>query len=80
MKLTTTRLIAAAVTASSILAMTAPAFAHAATYAFVNSSQEVSTVTADNWMAALTNALNIDEHSGVLLLTAQNASIVGKSM
>jgi hypothetical protein len=75
-----TRLIAASIAASSILAMTAPAFVHAATFAFVNTSQEVSMVTADNWMAAMTNALNIDEHSGVLLLTAQNQSIVGKKI
>jgi hypothetical protein len=46
----------------------------------VNTSQEVSIVTADTWMAALTNALNIDEHSGVLLLTTQNSGIVGKKI
>jgi hypothetical protein len=74
------RLIAASIAVSSILAMTTPAFAHAATYAFVNTSQEVSIVTADTWMAALTNALNIDEHSGVLLLTTQNSGIVGKKI
>ena len=72
-----TRIIAASIAASSILAMTAPAFVHAATFAYVNSAQEVSTVTADNWMAAMTNALNIDVHSGVLLLTNQNAGLVG---
>jgi hypothetical protein len=74
------RLIAASIAVSSILAIATPTFAHAATFAFVNTSQEVSMVTADNWMAAMTNALNIDEHSGVILLTAQNAGIVGKKI
>jgi hypothetical protein len=76
---TAVRLIAAGVAASGVLAMAAPSLAHAATYAYVNTSEEVSTVTADNWMDAIATAPNIDPHSGVLLLTSQNSTIVGTS-
>ena len=54
--------------------------AHAATYAFVNQSKEVSTVNANDWMTAIATALNIDIHSGVLLLDSQNGNIVGTSI
>jgi hypothetical protein len=73
-------LLTAGIAFSGVLATALPSLAHAATYAFVNQAQEVSVVNADNWMAALTNALNIDVHSGVLLLTSQNSSIVGTSL
>jgi hypothetical protein len=65
----TMRLLAAGVAASGVLTMALPSLAHAATYAYVNQSQDVSTVSADNWMDAIATASNIDPHSGVLLLT-----------
>lgn len=74
------RLIAGGIAASSMLAMALPGLAHAATYAYVNQSQEVSTVTADDWMSAIATAPNIDVHSGVLLLTSQNSNVVGTSI
>jgi hypothetical protein len=75
--------IAAGIAASGVLATALPTLTHAATtytYAYVNQAQEVSTVVAENWMAAIATAPNIDAHSGVLLLTAQNAGIVGRSI
>ncbi len=74
------RFIAAGVAASSVLAMAVPTFAHAATFAYVNQQMEVRTVVADNWTIAIATAPNIDIHSGVLLLTNPNASIVGTSI
>ena len=70
-------LLAGGIVASSVFAMGLPSFAHAATYAFVNTSREVSIVNADNWMEAIANAYNIDSHSGVLLLTSLNSNIIG---
>ncbi|MBI4086773.1 hypothetical protein HY416_02200 [Candidatus Kaiserbacteria bacterium] len=75
---TSTKALLAVGIASAILFATAlPSFAHAATYAFVNTSMEVRTVTADNWMTAIANAFNIHTRSGVLLLNNQNDTIVG---
>jgi hypothetical protein len=74
------RLITAGVIASSVAAMALPAFAHAATFAYVNQSMEVRTVVANDWMSAIATAPNIDEHSGVLLLINPNSSIVGSSI
>jgi hypothetical protein len=74
------RLLAAGVAASGLLTMALPGLAHAAAYAYVNQNQEVSTVNADDWQTALLNAPNIDIHSGVLLLTTQNSTVVGASI
>jgi len=65
------RLLIAGLVASSVFAMAIPSFAHAATYAYVNQSGEVSTVTADNPTLAMANAFKIDIHSGVMLLISQ---------
>ncbi len=57
------------------------AIAHAATYAYVNSSGNVSTVTASGWQTALATAPNIGLHSGVMLLISQlDFDIVGDSI
>ncbi|OGG48618.1 hypothetical protein A3G63_02810 [Candidatus Kaiserbacteria bacterium RIFCSPLOWO2_12_FULL_52_8] len=71
-------LLVAGIAASSVFALALPSFAHAATYAYVTQNMEVSTVTANDWMSAIATAFNIDEHSGVLLLTSQYNNIVGK--
>ena len=65
------RLLIAGLVASSVFAMAIPSFAHAATYAYVNQSGEVNTVTADNPTLAMANAFKIDIHSGVMLLISQ---------
>jgi hypothetical protein len=74
------KIMAVGFAASSIFAMAIPAFAHAASYAFVNQSNDVSFVIASDPMSALANALNIAFHSGVMLLTNQNSGIVGSSL
>jgi hypothetical protein len=73
-------IVAAALASSSLLALALPSFAHAATYAFVNTAGEVNAVTADSWMAAIANAVNIHVHSGVMLLATQNDNILNTSI
>lgn len=69
-------IIAATLASSSVFALALPSFAHASTYAFVNTSGEVNAVTADSWTLAIANAINIAIHSGVVLLTSQNQNIL----
>jgi hypothetical protein len=73
-------LLIAGVAASCLTALALPSLALAATYAYVNQAREVSTVNANDWQTALLNATNIDEHSGVLLLTPQNSAVVGTTI
>lgn len=71
----------AGIAVSSIFAMAIPSFAHAATYAYVNTSGNVSTVTANDWQTALATAQNIGLHSGVMLLVSQlDFNIVGNTI
>lgn len=61
----------------AILAVFAlPNFASAATYAFVNTSNNVSSVVANDWKTAISTAFNIHPRSGVLLLNTQNSGIL----
>lgn len=74
-------IVIAGIAVSSMFVMALPSLASAATYAYVNKSGEVSTVTANDWQSALVNASNIDIHSGVMLLVSQlDNSIVGDSV
>jgi hypothetical protein len=57
-----------------------PAASFAATYAYVNTSNEVTTVEAADANTALRTAPNIAVHSGVMLLTDPNDDIVGNSI
>lgn len=54
--------------AAALVVMTLPNLSQAATFAYVNTSGNVSTVSADNWMSAIANAPSIALHSGVILL------------
>lgn len=75
------RLIAAGLAASAMFAMAFPALASAATYAYVNTANEVSTVTANDWATAIRTAPNIHRNSGVMLLDTQaDFGIVGDSI
>lgn len=49
-------------------ALALPGISYAADYAYVDQAGNVQTVTADNAMAAMTAAVNIDENSGVMLI------------
>lgn len=70
-------LASAIIAAAAIFAVSAPLQAQAATYAFVNTSGEVSIVAADSPEQALMTAFNISIHSGVMLLQSQFDAIVG---
>lgn len=66
---------------SGVLAMAVPTLAYAATYAYVNQSGEVSTVTANDPTTAMRIAPSIDEHSGVMLLDTQaDYQVVGDTV
>lgn len=72
-KLLTTGLIVAT---AAFIAL--PAFAFAATYAYVDNIGDVKTITADDWQTAIAIAPNIYIHSGVLLLdSAADYEVVG---
>ncbi len=61
-----------------IALVSAPAFASAASYAYVDATGEVKSVTANDWMTAIATAPNIHIHSGVfLLLSAADFAVVG---
>jgi len=74
----TSFLVIAALAAAGVLAFALPAFAQAATYAFVNQSGEVNAVVASDWMTAIATAPSIHPNSGVLLLNDQNSGILNK--
>jgi len=62
-----------------VLALTLPSFVHAANYAYVNTSNNVSMVVADSWMSAIETAPNIHARSGVMLLNTQNSDILNSN-
>lgn len=57
-----------------------PAVSFAAPYAYVNASGEVSSVEAASASAALATAPNIHIHSGVMLLSDADDSILNDSI
>ena len=67
--------IIAAVVLMTMFAL--PAFASASTYAYVDQSGNVRSTESGTWQSAITTAPNIDQHSGVMLLTSLNGSIMG---
>ncbi len=73
-------IVAVGLAFSGLLALTLPTFAHAATYAYVNSSMEVRSVVANDWQTALSTAPGIHIHSGVVLLTSLMPSLIVSSV
>ncbi len=67
-------------TALALATFALPSMAFAATYAYVNSTGEVRTVTANTPTEALSTAPGISTHSGVLLLSNPSDGIVGNSV
>jgi hypothetical protein len=64
------------ITAAALLA--SPVFAFAQTYAYVNTSGDVTTVEAASAATALTTAPNMAVHSGVILLNSpEDQEVVG---
>ena len=61
----------------AVVIAASPASTYAATYAYVNTSGDVSAVIADTWQAAIATALNIAVHSGVLLLVNPADGVLG---
>ena len=73
-------LITVAITAAIMFAGFT-AMANAATYAYVDASGDVKSVTAADWKTAIATAPNIHMHSGVLLLTtAADYGVVGDTV
>lgn len=73
--------VALLVTSVLFALMSLPAFADAATYAYVDSAGEVKSVTAGDWRTAIEIAPNRHLNSGVLLLSsASDFGIVGDNV
>lgn len=61
--------------------VTLPAFASAATYAYVDTTGEVKPVVADTWQQAIAKAVGIHIHSGVMILdSSSDFDIVGNDV
>lgn len=56
---------------ATALVLGTPNVSQAATYAYVSQEGSVQTVIANSWMDALTRAVGIAVHSGVLLLDSE---------
>ena len=66
---------------ATLLFISLPVYASAATYAYVDATGQVKSVTAADWRTAISIAPNIHTHSGVLLLsTAADYTIVGDNV
>ncbi len=64
--------------ATAAIAIASPISASAATYAYVNTAGDVTTMEAPNAATALTTAPNMAVHSGVLLLdSSDDQEVVG---
>jgi len=81
---TTSKFTALMVGASLVVALilvSIPAFAQAASYAYVDSFGDVKMVVANDWRTAIDIAPNRHVNSGVLLLSnASDFSIIGDSV
>ena len=65
----------------ALIALSVPVFATAATYAYVDATGEVRSVTANDWMTAIATAPNIALTSGVYMLnSADDYDIVGEDI
>lgn len=78
---TNTFLTVATFAVLSLSLLVVPAFASAATYAYVDATGEVKSVTANDWMTAIAIAPNIHIHSGVFILrTAEDYTVIGDTV
>lgn len=78
---TMTFAVGAGLVALSLALLSLPAFADAASYAYVDATGEVKSVTANDWMTAIATAPNIHIHSGVFVLkTAADFAVIGEEI
>lgn len=73
-------LLGAGLIAVALVFVALPVLAAAATYAYVDQTGDVRTVESATPDVAIMTAPNIDEHSGVMLLTNPNDPIVGDNV
>ena len=67
--------------ALTLIIASVPMLTNAATYAYVDTTGEVKPVVADTWQEALTKAIGIHIHSGVMLLDSpSDFDIVGNEV
>lgn len=67
-----------ALIALTMVLLSIPASADAAAYAYVASTGEVKSVTANDWMSAIATAPGIHRNSGVFLLkSAADYAVIG---
>lgn len=76
-KVSSRSLVKAGLIASAMMGV--PMLSFAATYAYVNTAGNVSTVIADTPAQALATAPNKDAHSGVVLLVNPAAGLGGNN-
>lgn len=71
-------IIKAGLIVAAFAVMSAPTLSYAATYAYVNTAGNVSTIVANDWQSAINTAPGISARSGVLLLdSVEDTSVVG---
>lgn len=78
---TTSAVLATVGLVAAVTLMSLPLFASAATYAYVDTTGEVKPVIADSWQEAISKAVGIHIHSGVMLLDSpSDFDIVGNDV
>lgn len=79
--LNSTKVLLAAFVFGALMLVSVPSFATAASYAYVASTGEVKSVTADDWMTAISTAIGIHINSGVFLLkSAADFAVIGEDI
>ena len=76
-----TKMILAAFILGAMLIVSVPNFAGAASYAYVSTTGEVKSVTANDWMTAIATAVGIHINSGVFMLkSAADFAVIGEDI
>lgn len=79
--ISSTKIVLATIALFALILVSVPNFAGAASYAYVASTGEVKSVTADDWMTAIATAVGIHINSGVFLLkSAADFAVIGEDI